>query len=168
MMTFLARTQPTPPSTPHSFPKALYQSLYHPQELAMEKTVSHPLLRLCERGVEPGFHNFKCRALGWLSQGTISGETSCPSKPESGQLVKRMWVNGRNQERVVLSGSPLLLHLLSSTQLSGTIELIKGKGQSHSRILSQRAVKQSLFIFKFPGIYLLFKPSYCSGWFHLW
>lgn len=168
MMTFLARTQPTPPSTPHSFPKALYQSLYHPQELAMEETVSHPLLRLCERGVEPGFHNFKCRALGWLSQGTISGEIFCPSKPESGQLVKRMWVNGRNQERVVLSGSPLLLHLLSSTQLSGTIELIKGKGQSHSRILSQRAVKQSLFIFKFPGIYLLFKPSYCSGWFHLW
>lgn len=49
-----------PPSHPTFFLQSLIAiSLYHPQELALEETVSHPFLRLCEREGKPGIHNFK-------------------------------------------------------------------------------------------------------------
>jgi hypothetical protein len=87
MMKFLARTQTT------SFPPHILSlkltafSLYHPQGFATGETVSHQLLRLCERELKPRFHNFKWKALGWLGWGIFSG-TSCLSQLECGQLVK--------------------------------------------------------------------------------
>lgn len=53
----------------------------------------------------------------------MPGETSCPSQRKSGPLGKGIWVNGRNQKRVVLSGSPLLLPLLSTQSLPETMSL---------------------------------------------
>lgn len=111
----------------------------------MEETVSHPLLKLCEREVEPGFHNFKRKAPGWRNQGTISGGTFCPIQPESGQLIQgdvSQWKKPgkRSLIRVTLiTASPLL-----NTKPSGNIELIKVKGQSHSRILSHLIVALSV------------------------
>lgn len=86
MMKFLARTQPTPPSTSHSFPEALYRSLFIILRNSPWRRLSHPLLGLCEREAEPGFRNFQWKPVAGLSQGAISGWTSCSSWPESGQF----------------------------------------------------------------------------------
>lgn len=150
MMKFLARTQPTPPSTSHSFPEALYRSLFIILRNSPWRRLSHPLLGLCEREAEPGFRNFQWKPVAGLSQGAISGWTACSSWPESGQFGQGMWVNGRIQERVVLLGS--LASPLFNTEPSRNIEFLNVNGQSCSRILSYFIVtlaveSSSLFIF---------------------
>lgn len=137
MMKFLVRTQ-SAPLHPIFILWSLIAiwSLYHPQELAMAETVSHPLLRLCEREVKPGIHNFKWKAPGWLSQGTISSEPFVPAGQRVGSWSRGCESMEGTRKEWFYQGYPY--YCISSSQCKAFRKhwVIKVKCQSHSRILS--------------------------------
>lgn len=120
----LGQTQPPPQPPPHILSPKPYSNLsLSSSETGHGGDCESSLLRLCEREVRLGFHNFKWKSTGWSYASCVVRPLVPARERESGPLGKGIWVSGRNQKRVLLSGSPLLLPLLSA-QPSRNTELI--------------------------------------------
>lgn len=119
---------------PHILSPKPYTNLYHPQELAVEGTMSHPWLRLWGREVKGFIIPSEKLLSGWAKAlGLVS---SCPSQPG------RVWAVGQGdvtQWKEPGKSSLIRVTLITTSPLnpepSGNIELTKVKGHCDSRIL---------------------------------